>query len=306
MSLTLPSPPPATPRAAPHATTRAAAQSVVALPLPDSTWGAAEAREALAEARLALRLDLPEPTLVSSLTTVVLRSGEHAVKVYPPGTDHTHLARLTTALAGSASVLLPVADPVVTSSGVVSVSAWLDDALPVGWAAAGALLRTFHTEHADADVAVWEPLQRMLSQAEGLPDEAAEVLLAARTALLQELEVLRSPLGVGVVHGDVSPSNVMHRDGRPILIDLDFVARGPLEYDLGSAARRRDAGELDAATYRRFCEAYGADVRTWDGRVVLDRIAELGGVAFRLWDDRRQGRPLTWLADVVARWRTPL
>lgn len=302
MSLTLPSPLPA----APSSAATIPALPAVALPLPDTAWGAAEAREAFAEARLALPFDLPEPTVVSDLTTVVLRSGDHAVKVYPPGTDHTHLARLATALAGSATVLLPVAGPVVTTSGVVSVSPWLHDARPVDWVGTGTLLRRFHTEHADADVPVWEPLQRVLSEAERLPDDAAAVLLDARATLVRELQELRSPLGVGVVHGDLSPSNVMHRVGEPVLIDLDFVARAPLEYDLGSAARRRAAGEIDAATYRGFCDAYGADVRTWDGRAVLDRVGQLGGVAFRLWDDRRHGRPLTWLDDAVAEWRTPL
>jgi len=108
------------------------------------------------------------------------------------------------------------------------------------------------------------------------------------------------------VHGDVSPANVMRRPGGAVLIDLDFAARAPREYDLTSAARRYEAGEIDAATYRDFCEGYGADVRSWDGRVVLDRIAQLGGVAFRLWDDRRAGRALDWLDDAVREWRTAL
>jgi hypothetical protein len=100
--------------------------------------------------------------------------------------------------------------------------------------------------------------------------------------------------------------NVMRRAGGPVLIDLDFVARAPREYDLTSAARRFVAGEIDAATYHGFCAAYGADVLPWDGRVVLDRIAVLGGVAFRIWDDTRRGTPLEWLDDAVREWRTPL
>jgi hypothetical protein len=228
------------------------------------------------------------------------------VKVYPPGTDPQHLARLTTALAGSATALLPVAEPVVTSWGVVSVSPWLTGTRRVGWGATGTLLRRFHTEHADADVPAWDPLRRVVTQADGLPDDAAAVLLGARTALLDALAGLTSPLGTGVVHGDVSPHNVMHAGQVPLLIDLDFAARAPVEYDLTSAARRLDSGEIDRATYRAFCRGYGYDVRGWDGRVVLDRIALLGGVAFRLWDDRRQGAALDWLDDAVATWRTPL
>ncbi|WP_298459133.1 phosphotransferase enzyme family protein [uncultured Cellulomonas sp.] len=276
------------------------------LPLPAATWGAPDALDAVAEAALVLPLTLSRPRVVSALTTVVLRAGRHAVKVYPPGTDPAHLARTTAALAGTATALLPVAAPVVTSSGVVSVSPWLGDARPVGWAATGAVLRAFHDAHADADVPDWDPLRRLVALAPDLPDDAAGVLLDAREALLRALRGLHSPLGVGVVHGDLSPANVMRRGGHPVLIDLDFVARAPREYDLTSAARRFVAGELDAATYRAFCDAYGADVLGWDGRGVLDRIALLGGVAFRLWDDRRRGAALDWLDAAVREWRTPV
>lgn len=276
------------------------------LPMPLPAWGAPEALRALAEARLALPVHLPPADVVSALTTVVLRSGEYAVKVYPPGTDPAHLGRIATALAGSATALLPLAPPVVTSWGVVSVWPWLAAAAPVGWAGTGGLLRAFHAEHADADVPRWDPLRRVVTQSRDLPDGAAAVLLEAREVLLAELARMRSPLGVGVVHGDVSPANVLTGAGGPVLIDLDFAARAPLEYDLTSAARRADTGEIDAATYLAFCRAYGHDVRGWDGRIVLDAIADLGGVAFRIWDDRRGGRDLGWLDAALARWRTPL
>jgi hypothetical protein len=277
-----------------------------ALPLPTGSWGVPEAREALAEAALVLPVPVRRARVVSALTTVVLRAGQHAVKVYPPGTDADHLARIAGALHGTGTALMPVCAPVVTSSGVVSVSPWLPSTRPVGWRDTGDLLRRFHDAHADADVPAWDPLRRVVALAADLPDDAATVLLDARAALLEALSGLHSPLGVGVVHGDVSPANVMRRLGGPVLIDLDFVARAPREYDLTSAARRFVAGEIDAATYHGFCTAYGADVLPWEGRVVLDRIALLGGVAFRIWDDTRRGVPLEWLDDAVREWRTPL
>ncbi|MFC4555942.1 phosphotransferase [Georgenia faecalis] len=297
-----------------HAPRRPALEVDEPLPMPLASWGVPEARLALDEARLACHVPLAPVTLISALTTVVFRCGDHAVKVYPPGTDPGHLARLATALTGSASALLPIAPPIVTSWGVATLTPWVGVAPrrgpaptpAAGWAGTGALLRAFHAEHLDADVPVWDPLRRVVTQTRDLPDAAAAVLLDARGTLLEELARLRSPLGVGVVHGDVSPSNVLAGPGGPVLIDLDFAARAPLEYDLSSAARRADAGEIDAVTYLAFCRAYGHDVRTWDGRVVLDAIAALGGVAFRIWDDRRAGRELTWLDGAVARWRTPL
>ncbi|MFS0700560.1 phosphotransferase family protein [Cellulomonas sp. 179-A 4D5 NHS] len=277
-----------------------------ALPLPTAGWGAEHALDAVAEARLALPFRLPRAHVVSALTTVVLRAGRHAVKVYPPGTDPAHLAVTAEALAGTPLAVLPVCTPVVTSSGVVTVSPWITGGRSADWVETGALLRGFHDLHADAAVPLWDPLRRVVSQVTGLPDDAAAVLLDARAALLDAVAGLRSELGVGTVHGDVSPGNTVRSGTTPLLIDLDFVARAPREYDLTSAARRFVAGDIDAAAYRGFCAAYGFDVLTWDGRTVLDRVAELGGVAFRLWDDVHHGRTHDWLDDAVREWRTPL
>jgi Phosphotransferase enzyme family len=282
------------------------------LPLPGQEWGPADALAALEEARPALGRvldgthDGPIPAavrVVSALTTVVLQAGPHAVKVYPPGTRAAHLARSAAALAGSATAHLPTAGPVVTATGVVTVSPWLDPAAPVTWPELGGLLRDFHRDHRHADVPRWSPLSRLASQVVGLPPAAARVLLRARDRLLADLDGVASDLGVGVIHGDVSLANALRSPDGPRLIDLDWVALAPLEYDLASSARRFRAGEISGETYEAFCTAYGADVLSWPGLDVLDRIADLGGVAFRLWDDRHRGRSLAWVADEVEVWR---
>jgi hypothetical protein len=221
------------------------------LPLPPASWGAPEALAALAQARPWLPVLLPEPVVASALTTVVLRAGDYAVKVYPPGTDPAHLERLADALAGSATAHLPLGPPVTTAHGVVTLAPWLPAARPVPWGELGTLLRRFHADHAAADVPAWTP-----------------------------------------------PG--------PRLIDLDWVARAPREYDLASAARRFRVGDISRRTYARFCRGYGFDVRAWPGLPVLDRIADLGGVAFRIWDSRHHGVGLDWLARELPAWRTPL
>ena len=276
------------------------------LPLPAVAWGVPDALAALDEARLSVPFALPEATVVSALTTVVLRSGDHAVKVYPPGTDPAHLDRLAHALAASTTVHLPVVNAVETSHGVVTVTPWLPPARQVSWAELGGLLRTFHDEHAGADVPRWTPLSRLPSQVESLPDEHAVVLLEARTLLLAELEEVASVVGHGVIHGDVSPSNVLRTPSGPRLIDLDWAAHGPREYDLAAAARRVRNGEISRRTYARFCAGYGYDVRGWPGLPVLDRIADLGGVAFRIWDSRHHGLDLSWVEDEVKVWQRPV
>lgn len=276
------------------------------LPLPSCDWGAEGGMAALAEARAALPFDVPEATVVSALTTVVLRAGDHAVKVYPPGTDAAHLDRLACALAGSGTAHCPVGPAVVTQYGVVTVAPWLRAARPVSWRELGALLHRFHAEHASADVAPWTPLSRLPSQVAGLPEEQATVLMEARAGLLTALDEVESVLGIGTIHGDVSPSNVLRTLAGPRLIDVDWVARGPREYDLASAARRVRNGEISRRTYAGFCHGYGYDVLSWPGLPVLDRIADLGGVAFRIWDSRHHGLDLGWVRDEVKVWRTPV
>jgi hypothetical protein len=277
------------------------------LPLPALGWGVLEVLAAFDLARPHLPVRLPDNVrVVSSLTAVVLRAGGHAVKVYPPGTCADRLNELSSRLTGSLTAHLAEPGAVVTGHGVVTVARWLTCRGEASWRELGTLLRRFHTEHDRTDLPVWVPLTRLPSQVAGLPVEYAAVLLEARRTLLTALGQLPSGLGHGVIHGDVSTSNVMRTPDGLRLIDLDWAGIGPREYDLASAARRVEAGQLDPGEYQAFCDRYGFDVRAWPGLAVLNRIADLGGVAFRLWDDRRHGRSLDWVPAEVALWRKPL
>ncbi len=283
------------------------------LPMPAPGWGVVEAVCAWEAARDLLPVEVTgvlapdEPVVpVSALTTVVLRIGPWAVKVYPPGTDVRHVAGVGEALAGSRTAHLPVCGPVESVFGVVTVSGWLRLARPVTWAETGRLLRAFHAEHTAAPLPRWQPLSRLETQVAALPPALADVLRAAKATLVEALADTTSDLGEGPIHGDVSPANVMRTQTGPRLIDLDWAALGPQEYDLAAAARRLRTGEISSATYRRFCSAYGHDVRSWAGLPVVDRIASLGGVVFRLWDCRHHGWSTEWLEEEVRGWRQPL
>lgn len=276
------------------------------LPMPVGPWGAAQALAALEEARSLLPVALPAATVVSALTTVVLRCGDHAVKVYPPGTDPAHLDRISAVLAGSGTAHLPCLPAVTTAYGVLTVASWLPAGRPVTWTELGGLLRDFHREHSTAGVPRWTPLSRLESQVAGLRPEWAQVLLDARSRLLSALDEVESWVGEGAIHGDVSPSNVLRTPDGPRLIDLDWVGRAPREYDLASAARRVRSGEISRRAYEGFCTTYGVDVRSWPGLPLMDRIADLGGVAFRLWDSRHHGRDLGWVEQEIREWTTPL
>lgn len=294
--------PPLNPSAAPDAR-----QRTHPLPLPTSGWGAAHGLAALELARPHLPVPIGHDVeVVSALTTVVLRVGDHAVKVYPPGTSGAHLDELSARLAGSLTAHIAAVGAVTTEHGVVTVAPWLACVGESTWAELGTLLRRFHTEHDRTELPAWTPLSRLPSQVAALPTEHAAVLLEARALLLAALAGLRSELGRGVIHGDVAVSNAMQTPEGLRLIDLDWAAVGLREYDLAGAARRVAAGEISPGEYRAFCDAYGYDVRSWPGLPVLNRIADLGGVAFRLWDDRHHGRPMDWVSAEVALWRTAL
>jgi hypothetical protein len=295
--------PPAVP---PTASTRTAlphSRAAVPLPLPTPGWGAADALAALEAARPRLAPLPSTVTVVSALTTVVLRAGDRAVKVYPLGTDPAHLDRLRRTLTGVASVVGWDAEPVETTHGVVTVMPWVTPVGPMGWPAVGTLLGAFHDETAVLDVPTWTPLSRLAGTVADLPAERAAVLLGARAELLAALHSVGSVLGEGVLHGDVSLENAVLTSRGPRFIDPDWVARGPREYDLASAARRLARGEIGRSAYAAFCDAYGHDVRSWPGLPLLDRFAELGAVAVRLWDCRHHGRDLDWLDGELRRWR---
>lgn len=280
------------------------------LPLPARGWGAEQAEAAWRDALpslpaqvLAALADDHDVVRVSALTTVVLRVGPWAVKVYPPGTDLAHVAAVAAGLAGSTTAHLPVTDPVPTEHGVVTVSRWVTPTRTLDWAEVGGVLAGFHAEHAAAPLPAWQPLTRVASQVRGLSEADAAVLLGARDRLVAAVAETWSELGWGAVHGDVSLENVMADEAGARLIDLDWSVTGPRELDLAPVARRFRAGEIDRSTYAAFCRAYGHDVSGWAGLELLDRIADLGGVAFRIWDCSHHGRDLDWLPAELELWR---
>src|SRR4051812_32853879 len=278
-----------------------------ALPLPPAGWGVADALAAFEAARPSLPPGVAAPAgVLGALTTVVLDAGAHVVKVYPPGTDADHLDAIHTVLGGSASATVSTVPAVPTVHGLVTVSRRVTGGTAVTWPEVGAALRRFHDEFGGTPVPAWAPLSRLPAEVASLPADQAGVLLTARDDLVAALTGVRSELRCDTIHGDVSPSNVL-RDGRAVtLIDLDWVARAPREYDLASASRRFRSGEIDRATYRSFCHAYGHDVLGWEGLPLMDRVADLAGVVFRIWDCRHHGRDLDWLPDELRLWRTPV
>ena len=83
------------------------------------------------------------------------------------------------------------------------------------------------------------------------------------------------PLGTALVHGDYSVGNVLLTPDGPTLVDLEDSGGGAVSWDLVPqmvAVRRFGASP---ASYRSFCDAYGADLMTWEGADTLCRTFEL-------------------------------
>jgi hypothetical protein len=251
-----------------------------------------------------------EVSVVRVVSTAVLRAGSVALKVYAPGVD---LARLEAAHAAVAAApeswVVPLGPPVPTPYGTVVAYPWVESGEQPGWGEIGALVRRWH-EAGPGAVALpaWTPLSRVPTQVAAYaarPDADAglvRLLLTVREQLVLAAGALRSDLGWGVIHGDVSADNVLRRAGAPVFVDLDWVAVGPREYDLVPCAQRRERGEVDEATYEEFAAAYGHDVRGWSGLGLIEEICAFGGTTFALWLACQRGEGVGWLRDALARY----
>lgn len=271
------------------------------LPLPQPGWGAGQARLAVAEAALVLPQLTGPAQVVRAVSTVVLRVGESAVKVHPPGTDPSHLARVHAVLADSPVALTATCAPVVTSHGVVTITPWTPAAVPLGWGAVGEVLRVLHDLPSARALPAWAPLRRLPAQLRELPGSCAARLLAARSDVLCRLAELAPVLPSGALHGDVAPDNVLSTPTGARWIDLDFACSGLREYDVAAVVRRYAAGALSDADYRAFVHGYQVDLRGWPGLALLDELCVLSGTGFRLWTDRCADRPSSWLPEVLDR-----
>ncbi|MGW6540220.1 phosphotransferase [Streptomyces sp. NPDC055051] len=87
-------------------------------------------------------------------------------------------------------------------------------------------------------------------------------------------------LAPGPIHGDALPRNVQVGPDGPVLMDLETFSSDLREHDLVVLALSRDRYGLDPAAYDAFTEAYGWDVREWEGCAVLRGARETASCAW--------------------------
>ncbi|MEV7996270.1 aminoglycoside phosphotransferase family protein [Streptomyces sp. NPDC086077] len=117
---------------------------------------------------------------------------------------------------------------------------------------------------------------------------AGETIAPADAAYLRERRdgfeaaaaALTPQLPPGPIHGDALPRNVHIGPDGPVLVDLETFSADLREHDLVVMALSRDRYGLPAEAYDSFTEAYGWDVREWDGCAVLRGARETASCAW--------------------------
>ncbi|MGW1974043.1 phosphotransferase [Streptomyces sp. NPDC001889] len=160
-----------------------------------------------------------------------------------------------------------------------------DPVRPAGPADLAGLLRLVHALPAP-DFAL--PARELLGGVERWLRLAGDAIDPADAAYLRERRdgfaaasaALVPRLPPGPVHGDALPRNVQVGPGGAVLVDLETFSADLREHDLVVMALSRDRYGLAPEAYASFTEAYGWDVREWEGCAVLRGARETASCAW--------------------------
>ncbi|MGW4565915.1 phosphotransferase enzyme family protein [Streptomyces sp. NPDC004561] len=108
----------------------------------------------------------------------------------------------------------------------------------------------------------------------------ADYLRERRDGFAAAAAALTPRLAPGPIHGDALPRNVHVGPDGPVLVDLETFSADLREHDLVVMALSRDRYGLPAEAYDAFTEAYGWDVREWEGCPVLRGARETASCAW--------------------------
>ncbi len=152
----------------------------------------------------------------------------------------------------------------------------------------GRMLRAFHDLPAPSfPLPEFDPFVAVPARLAAPPAAAAAedvaFLVDLHTRLRSAYDALSWPTPLGVIHGDAYRNNLIcARDGDVLLSDFELVAHGPREWDLAVNAMATERFGVPESDYRAFADAYGRDVREWDGYPVLRGARELTTVSWLL------------------------
>lgn len=261
----------------------------------DALWAGKVPEQALAAVASRLGLDTDRATLVASDANAIYRLDDLALRVTPPATAstkrlHAIFASVVTRAADGTCLQprLDIADePIGTDHGTVTVWPWVETSRPATWAEMGPLLKRFHAATRVGPLALpeWNPLGRAANRIDLYAGSASadpthvELLRRRQGAVEQGLSKVRWSMPWGVIHGHVTPSNVLVGPDGPQFIDLDQMALGPREWDLALGVLYVEDYGLHPREYEQFALGYGTDVRDLDCCADLVAARELSYAA---------------------------
>ncbi|MGW4844891.1 phosphotransferase family protein [Nocardia brasiliensis] len=144
--------------------------------------------------------------------------------------------------------------------------------------ALGSILRRLHTlPTPPQSLPPYVPLaglQRALRRPSVLHDDDRAWLADRAELLVEQYQQLDSHLGIGFVHGDAYRGNTLWGPHGVLLGDWDEASIAPRELDLVNTYHGARYG-IGETVFDDFTEAYGWDVRDWNGFAVLCNMRDL-------------------------------
>lgn len=199
-----------------------------------------------------------------------------------------HELRVAAWLAERGVPAVRAAEPAPRTAAGHPVTLWhrLPEAVrPAGAADLAGLLRVLHALPAP-DFAL--PRRELLGGVERWLRLAGDAIDPADAAYLRERRdgfaaqaaALTPHLPPGPIHGDALPRNVHIGPDGPVLVDLETFSGDLREHDLVVLALSKDRYGLPSDAYDAFVQAYGWDVREWEGCAVLRGARETASCAW--------------------------
>ncbi|MFJ6571085.1 phosphotransferase [Streptomyces sp. NPDC091292] len=250
------------------------------------------AREVLAGvARDVLPAGVSGARLLSLGENAVFAAGDRVVKV-GRGTDLLDRARREVRVArwlaasGVPAVRAAEPDALLVDGHPVTVWHRMPDA--VRPAEPRDLARLLRLVHALPSPDVELPRRELLGGVERWLRLAGDAVDPADAAFLRERRdgfaaaaaALTPHLPMGPIHGDALPRNVHVGPDGPVLVDLETFSWDFREHDLVVMALSHDRYGLSDEAYDAFTDAYGWDVRAWEGCAVLRGARETASCAW--------------------------
>ena len=173
----------------------------------------------------------------------------------------------------------------------------------------GRLLHTFHEHTAKLRLPLepWQPLvssdRRLAALHDRYSSDDITMLSQWSRRIDIELAQVEPVLEGGVIHGQAEIGNVLLRAGRPVLTDFERVAIGPREWDLIDTAVTVTRFGLPEQRYRDFANAYGFDVRTWEGYETYRRLWELRATTWLMQNGHHSCRAAREVEVRLQTWR---